>query len=70
MGASIQVSNHSVNATCPSSLMILGQPVKTRGVPQKAELNHHPTSPSTQRSQTHGVRGQLKKEKIQGDRST
>ena len=62
--------NHSINATCPSSLMILGQPVKARGVSQKARLNRHPMDPSTQKSQTHRVRGQLKREKIGGDGPT
>ena len=50
--------------------MILIQLVNARGIPQKAKLNRHPTGPSTQRSWTHEVRGQLKREKIGGDGHT
>ena len=66
----MQVSDHSVNTTCPLSLMILGQPVKATGVSQKARLNRHPMGPSTQKSQAHRVKGQLKREKIGGDGPT
>jgi len=40
------VSDHSANTMCPS-LMILGQPVKARGICQKSKLNRHPVGPST-----------------------
>ena len=39
------------------------------GAPQKAGLNHHPTSPSTHWSRTYGMRGKLKRKEFRDDES-
>ena len=36
------MSNQSINAKCPLSLMILGQPIKVRDVPQKGRVEPSP----------------------------